>query len=414
MGESPEAIRRRENVTGRELPRFHLDPVGGVAGDMFAAAVLDLRPGLLEGLQATVSALGEPIETELLPHGDDVLAGARFTVRPSAPESGHGDVRFQDIRRRLDAAPGPAGVRVRAQAIFALLAEAEGAVHGRAPEDATFHEVGAWDSIADITAAAFLIDALGAARWSVGSIPLGSGRVNSRHGLLPVPAPAVVHLLEGFATHDDGIDGERVTPTGAAILRHLAPDQTPVRAPETLAASGIGFGERRFPGFSNMLRIVEFHPVSDRPAQERVAVLRFEVDDQTPEDLALGLDRLRAGAGVLDVVQWPAFGKNGRMLSEVQLLAEPASLEAALAAVFDETATLGVRWSEHSRCVLDRETAYYPDEEGAVRVKRAARPAGTRTAKAELKDLAESADRAARERRRRAAEAAALGEFGNG
>ena len=395
------------------LARFHLDPVGGIAGDMFAAALLDARPDLAGELRATLAGVELPpsVKIAIDPHRDAALAGTRFKV--TAPDDdAHGHVRLADVRARLGAARIEAGVRRRALAIFTLLAEAEGAVHGMDPADVTFHEVGAWDATVDIVAAAHLIEALGPARWSVGAIPLGSGRVRCAHGLLPVPAPAVVHLLRGLATHDDGIEGERVTPTGAAILKHLAPDPTPARGPETLVGTGIGFGSRTLPGLSNVLRVLEFAPVAPAAVQEQVAALRFEIDDQTPEDLALGLDRLRARPGILDVLQWPACGKKGRMVAAVQVLAETDSLDAALAAVFDETTTLGVRWSRVSRSALERETACHSDALGTVRVKRVRRP-GSMTAKAELDDLAGSASHAAREERRREAEAAALRRSGD-
>ena len=278
--------------------------------------------------------------------------------------------------------------------------------------EVTFHEVGGWDSTVDIVAAAYLIEALGPARWSCGAIPLGSGRVRCAHGLLPVPVPAVVHLLQGLATYDDGIEGERITPTGAAILKHLAPAQASGE-PETLVGIGTGFGSRTLPGLSNVLRVLEFAPDAPAAEQEQVAVLRFEIDDQTPEDLALGLDRLRARPGILDVLQWPAYGKKGRLVAAIQVLAEADSLGGALAAVFDETTTLGVRWSTVARSALARDTATHADALGTVRVKRARRPAGTVTAKAELDDLAGSAGHAAREERRRGAEAAARGPSGN-
>lgn len=398
-----------DSAPSAQLARFHLDPVGGIAGDMFAAAVLDARPDLADGLRATLADLNLPpsIEVAIDPHGDAALTGLRFQV--TAPEDdGHDHVRLAEVRERLEAARIELAVRKRALAIFTLLAEAEGAVHGMEPAEVTFHEVGAWDATVDIVAAAYLIDALGPARWSVGPVPLGSGRVRCAHGLLPVPAPAVVHLLRGFATHDDGIEGERVTPTGAAILKHLAPDPTPARGPETLVGTGTGFGSRTLPGLSNVLRVLEFAPVAPAAAQEQVAVLRFEIDDQTPEDLALGLDRLRSHPGILDVLQWPAYGKKGRLVAAVQVLAQADALDGALAAVFDETTTLGVRWSKIARSVLERETACHSDALGTVRVKRARRPAGTVTAKAELADLAESTGHAGREERRRAAEAAAL------
>lgn len=391
-------------------PRFHLDPVGGIAGDMFAAALLDARPQLAAGLHAALDTLALPpsVTIAIEAHKDTALAGTRFRVS-AAEEDDHGHVRLADVTRRLEAARLEDGVRGRALAIFTLLAEAEGAVHGIDPAEVTFHEVGAWDSTVDIVAAAFLIEALGPARWSVGSIPLGSGRVRCAHGLLPLPAPAVVHLLRGLATHDDGITGERVTPTGAAILRHLAPAQAPAGGSETLAGAGTGFGSRTLPGLSNVLRVLEFAPVVSAARQEAVALLRFEIDDQTPEDLALGLERLRARPGVLDVVQWPVYGKKGRMLAAVQVLAEADAREAALAAVFEETTTIGVRWSTVFRSALARDTASHSDALGTVRVKRARRPAGSVTAKAELADLADSAGHALREERRRGAEAAALG-----
>ena len=396
------------------LARFHLDPVGGIAGDMFAAAVLDARQDLADGLRATLAGLKLPpsVEIAIDPHKDAALAGVRFKVTAPADDA-HSHVRLADVRARLGAAPIEAGVRRRALAMFTLLSEAEGAVHGMDPAEVTFHEVGAWDATVDIVAAAHLIEALGPARWSVGPVPLGSGRVRCAHGLLPVPAPAVVHLLRGLATHDDGIEGERVTPTGAAILKHLAPDPTPAREPEALVGTGTGFGSRSLPGLSNVLRVLEFGPVAPVAVQERVAVLRFEIDDQTPEDLALGLDRLRAHPGILDVVQWPAYGKKGRMVAAIQVLAEADALDGALDAVFDETTTLGVRWSKVARSALTRETASHADTLGTVRVKRARRPSGTVTAKAELDDLAGSAGHAVREERRREAEAAALRRSGN-
>ena len=402
------------SASSAHLARFHLDPVGGIAGDMFAAAVLDARPELADGLWRALVALEPPpsVEVAIDPHGDAALTGMRFQV--TAPEDeGHGHVRLADVRARLKAARIKPAVRKRALAIFTLLAEAEGAVHGMDPAEVTFHEVGAWDATVDIVAAAYLIEALGPARWSVGPVPLGSGRVRCAHGLLPVPAPAVVHLLRGLATQDDDIEGERVTPTGAAILAHLTPAQASGE-PETLVGVGTGFGSRTLPGLSNVLRVLEFAPVTPAEAQERVAVLRFEIDDQTAEDLALGLDRLRAHPGVLDVLQWPAYGKKGRLVAAIQVLAEADALDAALAAVFDETTTLGVRWSRVSRSVLARDTTIHADALGAVRVKRARRPAGTVTAKAELDDLAGSTGHAVREERRRSAEAAALGRDRNG
>jgi uncharacterized protein (TIGR00299 family) protein len=394
----------------------HLDPVGGIAGDMFVAALLDAwqdqAPELADQVIAAVRAVGvgDDVDIEHLAHRDDVLTGSRFAVSREhtgpADGSDHQHVHWRSLRARLLEAPLAPTVRDRAIAIFALLAEAEAGVHGVAVDDATFHEVGAWDSIADIVAAAYLIETLGVARWSVGTLPLGRGRVRCAHGELPVPAPATVRLLEGFAFHDDGRAGERVTPTGAAILKQLDAG-TPMDAePRQLTRSGLGFGLRRLDGMSNVLRVLAFEPVEPVGGMhEQVAVVSFDIDDQTAEDLAIGLDHLRQEDGVLDLVQTPAFGKKGRMVTVVRLLARPGKIEAVIAACFRETTTLGVRWMVEQRHCLARRDVVIED---GSRVKLAARPDREMTAKAESDDRATIRGHRAREIIRKEAEQRAL------
>ena len=269
-----------------------------------------------------------------------------------------------DLRTRLGEAELPAGTGDRAQDIFARLAVAEAAVHGVEAEDVTFHEVGAWDSIADIVGAAHLIEQRGDARWSVSSLPIGAGTVRSAHGDLPLPAPAVVELLKGFRMHDDGRMGERITPTGAAILAHLGPDTDGLQPSGRLTESGIGFVTKEFAGISNVLRVLEFESAGAAIGEDQVAVLRFEIDDQSPEDLAAGLDKLRAEDGVLDVLQTPAFGKKGRIVAQIQVLARPDAREAVTAACFSETTTLGMRWELIRRAILERGSAATPPKKG--------------------------------------------------
>lgn len=385
---------------------IHLDPVGGIAGDMFVAALLDAWPELAAGALGAVRAAGLPesVGLEVRPHRDHALTGSRFRV--ALPEAGgHGHTHWLEVRARLEASPLPPGVRRRADSIFSLLAEAEGAVHGVPPEDVVFHEVGAWDSIADVVAAASLIEAIGATSWSVGALPLGSGRVASAHGILPVPAPATVRLLEGLEVHDDGIGGERVTPTGAAIVRHLAPAPALPRAPRRLLRSGTGFGTRELGRLSNVLRVLAFAPAAGERQAGEVAEIAFEVDDQTPEDLAVGLDHLRAVDGVLDVAQLPAFGKRGRLGAQVRVLVRPEALDAAIDACFTETATLGLRWHLAHRATLARRPERWQGGEREVRVQTTRRPSGAATGKAEMADLAaEPGGLAGRERLRRRAE----------
>ncbi len=386
---------------------IHFDPVGGVAGDMLVAALLDAFPEHEAAVIGAVRALTQSeADARLAAFRDHALAGRRFEVRVArAP---HEHVHLSDVERKLAQSGLPTPVRARASAIFALLADAEARVHGITPERVIFHEVGALDSIADVVAAATLIEAIGATRYSVGPLPLGSGRIESAHGTLPVPAPAVVDLLEGFVVHDDGIAGERVTPTGAAILRQLAPACAAIPS-AALTRRGLGFGTRRLPGLSNVLRVLVLEPARrDAPWQrDQVVQISFEVDDQSPEDLGLGLDRLRALEGVLDVIQIPAAGKKSRLATQVQVLARPEARDAAIQACFEQTTTLGLRHTLVERAILPRAMVA---REGA-RVKLATRPSGRRSAKAESDDLAAVAGgRKERETARRRATVAALGE----
>lgn len=401
---------------------IHLDPVGGIAGDMFVAALLDAFPEHAGGAIAAVRAagLGEDIGIERQPYRDEVLVGSRFAVTRDHThmpgEDGHRHVHWCDLRARLLTAPLEAAIGARAVAIFELLAEAEAFVHGVAVDQATFHEVGAWDSIADIVAAAFLIETIGAERWSVGALPLGGGRVRCAHGELPVPAPATARLLRGFAFHDDGRSGERVTPTGAAILRHLEASEGLGSGKRTLLNTGHGFGTRRLEGMSNVLRALVFEHLPDEATSsmplgssgddtDTVAVLSFEVDDQTPEDLAIAQDHLRDLENVLDVLQIPVVGKKGRMAANLRLLVRPHDIEPVIAACFAETTTLGVRWHVARRAVLARAMASTDD---GTRVKLAQRPGGAVTAKVESDDLAGITGHAARGEVRRSAESEAL------
>ncbi|MGF1528245.1 MAG: LarC family nickel insertion protein [Candidatus Competibacterales bacterium] len=372
---------------------LHLDPLGGIAGDMFCAALLDAWPAWEPELLAVLQAaeVDRLVSVARVDHRDHTFWGSRFVVRPVTPAAHH-HRSFADLRRWLEVAL-PETLAARALAIFTVLAEAEAQVHGVDVDQVHFHEVGAWDSIADIVAAAWRIERLDAS-WSCASIPLGRGQIDTAHGPLPLPAPATVKLLEGFPVHQDHLVGERVTPTGAAILRHLNPCFEPLGRPWRLNKSGVGFGTKAFPGLSNCLRVLAFDPVPELAApgllEDTVAVCQFEIDDQTPEDLAVGLDRLRALEGVLDVSQGTVVGKKGRVGIQVQLLARPKALTQTLTQALLETSTLGVRWQLVQRAIVPREAAVHAATVGEVRLKRAHRPDGGVTVKAEMDDIAQT------------------------
>jgi len=300
--------------------------------------------------------------------------------------------------------------RTHAVQLLTSLARAEAEVHGVALDDVHFHELADWDSLMDLVAAGCIAANLQGARWSASAPPLGSGLVRTAHGMLPVPTPATAALLTGYPWRDDGIAGERVTPTGAAILRHLVdPAQCGTsRCEGTLLATGYGSGTRALAGMPNVVRalVIELpaaaagRDASDGSSfaeRDRVCTLTFDVDDMTGEEIAVAADRLRGTAGVIDVTIGTRFGKKGRAVADFRVLARSAALHDVARACFSETSTLGLRVREEERLLL-RRTELVEDAEGrSVRVKVAERPGGARTAKTDSDDV--SGDRGLRVRR---------------
>jgi pyridinium-3,5-bisthiocarboxylic acid mononucleotide nickel chelatase len=419
---------------------IHLDPLGGLSGDMFVAALLDAFPEYWLQVEQAIASLnlGAEAECRLIAHRDHSFAGRRFAVGPDraapdpSPRLAHGDRShshhggghervpahdahdraWADIRAALDHSRLDLDVKTHAIAVFELLAQAEAQVHGVEADQVTFHEVGAVDSIVDIVAAAQLIAMIRADCWTSAPLPIGSGRIDSAHGVLPIPAPAAALLIRGLPVIDDGVPGERVTPTGAALAAYLIDAGPPLGGGiGRLTRSGVGFGARSLPGVSNCLRALVFEEakaVAGPIGRRRLAVVAFEVDDQCPEDLAAGLDNIRAMQGVLDVTQGAVVGKKGRMAAHVQVLAAPVELENVIAACFEETTTIGLRYQLTEGAVLGRRLDTVEAGGEKVRVKIVDRPGGTQSAKAEAADVAGHRGHLARARLRREAAKLAL------
>ena len=406
------------------IAAVHLDAVGGIAGDMFVASMCDALPALVPAMVSaidTVKPVG--INVELNSYSDGILTGSKFVVTQSSEhthdddddDDNHGHQHghhehphhhhrhWHEIRSMLETSQLPIQTRETTIAIFALLAEAEASVHGIDVASVAFHEVGAWDSIVDIVGAGSIIAQLAHCDWSIGPLPIGRGMVKSAHGMLPVPAPATVKLLNGFITIDDGETGERITPTGAAILAYLRPSQSARGTRLSLAGSGTGHGTRRLERRSNVLRSLIHVNAPSAQRSDVVEVLRCEIDDQSGEELAIAVEYIRAQDGVLDVCQWPMNGKKGRMGTALQVIAASGHGDAIASTVLDETTTLGVRRTTVARDILDRQQH---DVDG-IGVKVAKRPSGL-TAKAEADDIRNSPTASARQIARREAEIAAL------
>jgi pyridinium-3,5-bisthiocarboxylic acid mononucleotide nickel chelatase len=337
-------------------------------------------------------------------HGhEDGHARARGGARAAGAHEHRG---YAEIRRLLRAAALDVEAKKLAADIFARIATVEAALHGADIEKVAFHEVGAWDSIADIVGAAAAIAWLEPS--SVSSTPpvLGSGVIHTAHGLMPVPAPATTALLRGLPVSSEG-KGELTTPTGAAILAAVV-TSFGAPPPMRLHAQGFGAGTREFADRPNVLRVILGEALGRAlpPSAPEIVCVSANIDDMSPQ-LAEPLMGALFDAGALDVWFVPILMKKGRPALEVSALAEPAVLSAVEGAFFAHSTTLGVRRQVLQRTVLDRAFAKVQTEFGEVQVKLAARDGEVFGATPEFDDCRRLAARAKVPVRRVIAEASA-------
>ncbi len=293
------------------------------------------------------------------------------------------------IRELIRNAPIAEGVRRRAVDTFELLGASEAKIHNVPVEQIHFHEVGAVDAIADIVGACAGIEHLSAAEWHCSPVNVGGGMVECAHGTFPVPAPATADLLRGCPTYSAHVQKELVTPTGAALLRMLAPRFGPQPAME-VAAIGYGAGSRNPRGFPNVLRLSV--GLSGSTARETVTVLEAALDDATPQLIAYAAEQALA-RGALDVMLTPVVMKKGRPGTLMTVLARSADADALAALLLRETTTLGLRRRTEERQVLEREHVTVETAYGPVRVKIGSLDGARVNAAAEYEDCRAAAER---------------------
>ena len=257
---------------------------------------------------------------------------------------------------------------------FELLGEAEAAIHSIPIEKVHFHEVGAVDTIVDIVCAAAGCDALGVDRWMASPLNVGSGTVKCAHGTLPVPAPATLALLGDAPVYAAGAPMERVTPTGAALLRMLEVTYGTLPA-MSVKARGYGAGGRDSPGEPNLLRILVGNAQEKPEGNESIAVIETVVDDATPQLLAY-VSELLLEAGAWDVYRAPVQMKKGRAGVQMTVLSSPELMPALRDLLLRETTTIGLRWRMENKLALAREFVEVETEWGKVRIKVARWPSG--------------------------------------
>jgi uncharacterized protein (TIGR00299 family) protein len=359
-----------------------LDPFSGVAGDMLLGALIHvgLDPDWLRALPNALGIDDIGVEIREVIRGEIVCKKVDFDIPPQ-PHGRHID----DIRSIVAKSGAPPHVRELADRAFTAIATAEGEIHGLPPEQVHLHEVGAVDAILDVVGVIWGFELLGVERIYCGPIALGDGSVKSAHGILPVPAPATLKLLEGHPVRPgpDGA-GELVTPTGAALVRVLSsgpapPQYVPLR-------SGFGAGTKDFHGRANALRVILAEANPNDSAIEELVELVCDIDDMTPEYLAAAGDRVRE-SGALDVTLLPVTMKRGRPGTRVEVLSRVADALRLEELLLVETTTIGVRQRTVRRRSLAREVVQLTVLGHDIAAKVVLLPTGRRRAKPEFVDV---------------------------
>lgn len=365
-----------------------LEPFSGIAGDMMLGALVHvgLDPAWLRALPDRLGLDGVGVRIADVQRGMIACKKVDFDI----PEQPHGR-HIGEVRALLAAAPVPPSVRALADEAFTALASEEGRIHGVAMDEVHLHEVGAVDAILDVIGAIWGLSELGVSRVCCGTISLGDGFVKAAHGVLPVPAPATLRLLEGHTVRPgpDGA-GELVTPTGAVLVKVLASGRPPVRY--IPRCSGYGAGTKDLLGRVNALRVTLADDATLADGRtERLVLLATDIDDMSPEHVAACADMLREG-GALDVVVTGTLMKKGRAGQRLEVLAGEGDAPRLEDLLFLHTSTLGVRRSMVERRVLPRATRVVEVLGHTVRIKVATLPNGTQRSKPEFDDVRAVAD----------------------
>ena len=344
------------------MKHVHFQPVGGAAGDMTLAALVAAGASLPE-ITALLRGLG--VSFDLAVERVEVNGIGTLRAAVGYPEE-HSHRTFGDIRASIEGAELPERASSRALEAFRLLAVAEGAVHDEDPEEVTFHEVGAVDSIVDVVGSCVALELLDAASVSCGPLPMGTGVVDAAHGPLPVPGPATLEILGGSPVRWTDEPIEMTTPTGAALMRSFTGGEfTDAAPPMTLRATGYGAGRARLRSAPNLLRAVVGE--LEGPAGD-IEVLEANVDDAPGELLGAAVERLLA-AGALDAWLEPIVMKRGRGAYKACALALTGDRERLARLLMRETGTLGVRHHPVGRTVAGRRHVVVDLPYGKCRVK---------------------------------------------
>ena len=386
------------------MKTLYLDCSMGAAGDMITASLLELFKDRDE-MTARLNAIGiQGVEycpefreshgikascMRVVINGEEEEEHEHHHEHPDGHDHDHVHSHvhrsLKDTEDLIMALNAPEKVKNNAKAIYRIIAEAEGKVHGLEPGEVHFHEVGALDAVADVMAACFLMNELDPELVVVSPLNTGKGTVKCAHGVLPVPAPATAEILRGMPSYSDEVEGELLTPTGAAIIKFFADGFGP-RPVMDLESTGYGLGGRTF----SRLNAVRSFLGESGEREESVVELSVNLDDMTPEKIGYAWGKLLE-LGALDVFAVPVYMKKMRPSVMLKVLVSEEKRDEMVQALFRYTSTIGIRENRVSRFVLKREISTVHTSLGEVR-KKSSRGYGVKREKYEYEDIAAIAE----------------------
>ncbi len=350
-----------------------LDCISGISGDMLLAAFLDLGWDL-------ENILGIPDLLRL--QGVDIAVSTKTTCGISAQ---HIDIKARHPQplRKLNAllhlvetSALSDYIKARSLAVLKRIGEAEAKIHGCSISEIHFHEIGAVDTLIDITGTLLALQALSIEKVFSSPLPLSRGLVKCSHGLLPLPAPAVLELLKGVPVYHVDVDEELVTPTGAALAKEITSAFGPMPRMKILQ-TGYGAGSKDLSPRPNVLRIVTGQRLDETMKTETISQLRTVIDDSTPEQLA-HLLHMTMARGALDAWITPVVMKKSRSAFEFTAICPPEIEEKIARCIFTESSTIGLRIEHPTRLILPRKPITIWTPWGEVEAKLIERPDGRR------------------------------------
>jgi len=383
------------------MKTLYLDLSMGAAGDMLNAALYELLVTNEQKAEyiTTMNALGlDGVTVDLSKCTKQGITGTHMTVKVHGVEEGHHHDHdhahehehhhhhssLKEIADMVMAMPVADNIKADVISIYKILAEAESAAHGVPVTEIHFHEVGTKDAIADITGVCLLMDKLAVDKVIASPVHVGSGHVRCAHGVLPVPAPATEHILNGIPIYGGTIQGELCTPTGAACLKYFVNEFTDMPVMRVVK-TGYGMGSKDFEQV-NCVRVML--GMTDEKSKD-VVELSCNLDDMTPEKIAFCMERLFE-AGALDVYTVPIVMKKSRLATQLCVMCNPNQREEMVKLIFKYTSTIGIRENMAHRYTMNRSVGKVNTPYGELRVKHS-EGYGAEKTKYEYEDLAKVA-----------------------